>query len=337
MNFVFSDADPALVLTTTKLADHLPGSEAPHVILDEIDTVTRLTAYSDVNVEDDERDHALSLSNSVYVIYTSGSTGRPKGVVVPLGGLGNLLVAMQERFALGPGDRLLAVTTIGFDMAKPEVFLPLISGAAVILADRDVVQNPFVLCRTIVWAGVSVMQATPSLWRGVIAEDAAELRGVRVLVGAEALPADLAASLVECAASVTNLYGPTETTVWSTAAVVDERAAQNPSIGQPIANTQVYVLDARSSPVPQGVVGELYIAGTGLARSYWKRAGLTAERFVACPFGEPGSRMYRTGDRVRWMADGTLQYLGRADYQVKIRGFRIELGEVEAALLRHPG
>jgi amino acid adenylation domain-containing protein len=335
IGFMFADADPVLVLTTAELADRLPASEAPHVVLDEIDTVARLATYPDTNIQDDERDHALSPSNAAYVIYTSGSTGRPKGVVVQLGGLGNLLAAMQEQLALGPGDRLLAVTTVGFDIANLEVFVPLLSGAAVVFAGRDVAADPFALRQTMVSADVSAMQATPSLWRAVVAQGAAELRGVRVLVGGEALPADLAASLVECAASVTNLYGPTETTVWSTMAAVDKPATQDLSIGRPIANTQVYVLDTRLRPVPVGAVGELYIAGAGLARGYWKRAGLTAQRFMACPFGEPGARMYRTGDLVRWTADGQLKYLGRTDHQVKIRGFRIELGEIEAALLRH--
>jgi amino acid adenylation domain-containing protein len=335
IGFMFADADPVLVLTTAELVDRLPASEAPRVVLDKIDTVARLATYPDTNVQDDERAHALSPSNAAYVIYTSGSTGRPKGVVVQLRGLGNLLAAMQEQLALGPGDRLLAVTTVGFDIANLEVFVPLLSGAAVVFAGRDVAADPFALRQTMVSADVSVMQATPSLWRAVVAQGAAELRGVRVLVGGEALPADLAASLVECAASVTNLYGPTETTVWSTMAAVDKPAPQDLSIGRPIANTQVYVLDTRLRPVPVGAVGELYIAGAGLARGYWKRAGLTAQRFMACPFGEPGARMYRTGDLVRWSADGQLKYLGRTDQQVKIRGFRIELGEIEAGLLRH--
>ncbi|MCA1681959.1 MAG: amino acid adenylation domain-containing protein, partial [Actinobacteria bacterium] len=307
------------------------------LLLDQAEIVAALAGYPDINPTDGERLRPLSPVNPAYVIYTSGSTGQPKGVVVSLGGLGNFLAAMQGRLILGPGDRLLAVTTVGFDIAELEIFVPLLSGATVVLADREVAQDPFALRRMIVSAGVSVMQATPSLWRAVIvvAEGAAELRGVRVLVGGEALPPDLAASLVECAASVTNLYGPTETTIWSTVAVVDERAAGNPLIGRPIFNTQVYVLDAGLRPVPPGVVGELYIAGAGLARGYWRRPGLTAERFVACPFGGPGERMYRTGDRVRWTIGGELEFLGRADEQVKIRGVRIEPGEVEAALLRH--
>ncbi|MDQ3764631.1 MAG: amino acid adenylation domain-containing protein, partial [Actinomycetota bacterium] len=335
IGFMLADANPVLVVTTTELADHLPTNKARRVVLNETDTVARLATYPDTNVEDDERDCVLALSNPAYVIYTSGSTGRPKGVVVPLGGLANFLAAVQDQFILGPGERLLAVTTVGFDIANLEIFVPLLNGATVVLAGRDVAADPFALRQMVVSVGVSLMQATPSLWRAVVAEGAAELRGVRVLVGGEALPTDLASSLVECAASVTNLYGPTETTIWSTMAVVDECTARNPSIGRPIANTQVYVLDAKLRPVPVGVVGELYIGGAGLARGYWKRAGLTAQRFVACPFAGPGARMYRTGDLVRWTTDGQLEYLGRADHQVKIRGFRIELGEIEAALLRH--
>ncbi|MGH3907542.1 MAG: non-ribosomal peptide synthase/polyketide synthase, partial [Pseudonocardiaceae bacterium] len=335
IGLMLADADPVLVLTTTDRADHLPAGGVPRVVLDQADVLAQLAALPDTDIENEERHQTTSLSSPAYVIYTSGSTGRPKGVIVQLGALGNFLAAMQERFSLGPGDRLLAVTTVGFDIANLEVFAPLLSGAAVVLASRDVVQDPCALRRMVVSAGASVMQATPSLWRGVVADAVDELAGVRVLVGGEALPADLAASLVERAASVTNLYGPTETTVWSTAATVHERAAQDPSIGRPIANTQVYVLDSELRPVPVGIVGELYIGGAGLARGYWKRTGLTAERFVANPFGEPGSRMYRTGDLVRWTAGGVLQYLSRADSQVKIRGFRIELGEVEAALLRH--
>ena len=335
ISFMLADADPVLLLTTTELADYLPSSEVPQVVLDETDTVARLVAYPDGNVEE-ERHHPLSLSNPAYVIYTSGSTGRPKGVVISLAALENFLAAMQERLALGPGNRLLAVTTVGFDIANLELFLPLLSGAAVVLAGRDVAADPSALRRTVVSAGVSVMQATPSLWRAVVGEGAAELCDLQVLVGGEALPADVAASLMRSAASVTNLYGPTETTIWSTVAMVDERSSRNPSIGRPIANTRVYVLDTKLRPVPVGVVGELYISGAGLARGYWKRPALTAQRFMACPFEGTGSRMYRTGDLVRWTADGELDYLGRTDNQVKIRGFRIELGEIESALQRHP-
>ncbi|MEU1026959.1 non-ribosomal peptide synthetase, partial [Streptomyces sp. NPDC005904] len=234
---------------------------------------------------------------------------------------------------LGSGDRLGAVTTVGFDIAGLELFVPLLSGAAVVVADRETVRDPAALARLVAARGVNVMQATPSLWRALLAEDAAVLSGVRVLVGGEALPADLAQALTASAASVTNMYGPTETTIWSTAWEVGSRL---PRIGRPIANTQVYVLDAALRPVPSGVPGELYIAGEGVVRGYHGRAALTAERFVADPYGPAGSRMYRTGDLVRWSAEGDLEYLSRVDDQVKLRGFRIELGEIETVLAGHP-
>ncbi|MGH3784762.1 MAG: amino acid adenylation domain-containing protein, partial [Pseudonocardiaceae bacterium] len=335
IGFMLADAHPVLVVTMTELVDQLPASEVWRVVLDEADTVAQLGTYPDANVTDDERDGVVSLSNPAYVIYTSGSTGCPKGVVISLGALGNFLTAMQERLVLDLGDRLLAVTTVGFDIANLEIFGPLLGGAAVVMAGREVATDPEALCQTVISAGVTVMQATPSLWRAMVTEGALELAGVRVLVGGEALPADLAAVLADCAASVTNLYGPTETTIWSTVAAVDQHTTRDPSIGRPIANTQAYVLDDVLRPVPVCAVGELYLAGAGLARGYLNRPGLTAERFVACPFGPAGQRMYRTGDLASWSAQGQLKYLGRTDHQVKIRGFRIELGEIEAALLRH--
>ena len=268
VGFMLADARPVLVVTSGAVAARLPAAAGvDQLVLDQADTVARLAGCPDVDPTDGDRARPLSPVNPAYAIYTSGSTGQPKGVVVSFEGLGNFLAAMQEHFILGPGDRLLAVTTVVFDIANLEIFVPLLNGAAVVLANREVAQDPFALRRAIMSAGVSVMQATPSLWRAVVAEGAAELRGVRALVGGEALPPDLAASLVECAASVTNLYGPTETTIWSTVAVVDERSAWDPSIGRPIFNTQVYVLDAGLCPVPPGVVGELYIAGVGLALS----------------------------------------------------------------------
>ncbi|WP_329341307.1 non-ribosomal peptide synthase/polyketide synthase [Streptomyces sp. NBC_01352] len=277
----------------------------------------------------------VPLASAAYVIYTSGSTGRPKGVVVGHAALTNFLHALGERCALTPGERLLAVTTVGFDIAALELYVPLLAGATVVLAGRDTVRDPRALAELIGRAGISVVQATPSLWHAIVDEQASVLSGVRVLVGGEALPADLAASLTRHAVSVTNVYGPTETTIWSTAGAVGTDSARRGSIGRPIANTRVYVLDAALRPVPAGVAGELYIAGAGLARGYLDRPGLTAERFVADPYGTPGTRMYRTGDLVRWSADGELEYLGRVDQQVKVRGYRIEPGEIEAVLLAH--
>ncbi|MFW5419111.1 amino acid adenylation domain-containing protein [Nocardiopsis sp. CNT-189] len=272
---------------------------------------------------------------AAYVLYTSGSTGRPKGVVVPERALLNFLMDMAERFPLGAEDRWLAVTTVGFDISALELYLPLMHGAELVLADRDTVRDPAALADLAERAGATVMQATPTLWRALADERPAVLDRLRVLVGGEALPADLAERLAARAPSVTNLYGPTETTIWSTASRV--RAGEPVDIGAPIANTGAYVLDSALRPVPAGVPGDLYISGEGLARGYAGRPALSAERFVACPFGGPGERMYRTGDVVRRRADGALEYLGRGDHQVKVRGFRIEPGEVEARLNRLPG
>ncbi|MFF8098162.1 amino acid adenylation domain-containing protein, partial [Streptomyces sp. NPDC016675] len=273
---------------------------------------------------------------AAYVLYTSGSTGRPKGVVVSRGALANLLTDMRGRIPLAGGDRLLAVTTVGFDIAGLELFAPLTAGAAVVVAPTGVVHDPDQLRALLTDERVTVMQATPSLWRSVVddAGAAAALAGVRVLVGGEALPVDLADRLTEVAAQVTNVYGPTETTIWSTATTLTEGAPV--TIGQPLANTRVYVLDDHLQPVPAGVPGELYIAGEGVARGYQLRPGLTAERFVADPYGPAGTRMYRTGDVVRWTPEGHLVYLRRADDQVKVRGHRIELGEIETLLTTHP-
>ncbi|WP_307674373.1 non-ribosomal peptide synthase/polyketide synthase [Streptomyces sp. V4I2] len=278
---------------------------------------------------------AVSPHSPAYVIYTSGSTGRPKGVVVGHAALVNFLDSMARLFALTTEDRLLAVTTVGFDIAALELFVPLLAGARVVLADKDTTRDPQALAELIDEAGVSVMQATPSLWRALVDEVPTAPAGLRVLVGGEALPADLADRLLTTARSVTNLYGPTETTIWSTAGEVAGDSASRGSIGRPIGNTRVYVLDAALRPAPAGVAAELYIAGAGLAHGYLDRAGLTAERFVADPYGASGTRMYRTGDLVRWSADGELEYLGRVDQQVKVRGHRIEPGEIEAVLLGH--
>ncbi|HEX3782055.1 MAG TPA: amino acid adenylation domain-containing protein [Pseudonocardiaceae bacterium] len=317
---VLSDAAPALAVVNTATAELLPTT-MPRIVVDEPD--------ADRVAVNRSRCVTPPPDQAAYVIYTSGSTGRPKGVVVSHRAMTNLLMDMRERFPLGPADRLLAVTTVSFDIAVLELFLPLIRGAGVVLATRDQVRDPAMLGELLVTEGVSTMQATPSLWQALVDTDSAVLTGIRALVGGEALPASLARSLRSAADSVLNVYGPTETTVWSSAGVVDEDAV---SIGRPIRNTRIYVLDRSLQPVPPGVSGELYVAGAGLARGYLGRPGLTAQRFVAGPFGAAGERMYRTGDLGRWRADGRLECLGRNDDQVKIRGFRVEPGEVEAVL-----
>ncbi|MEZ3182638.1 amino acid adenylation domain-containing protein, partial [Streptomyces pimonensis] len=340
LELMVAEARPAVVLTTAELAGRVPRGPR-HVLADGPWDAAPADARAHAPAEADAvaPPAAVPGSAAAYVVFTSGSTGRPKGVVVPRSGLANLLLDMAGRAGLGGGDRLLAVTTLGFDIANLELLAPLVAGAAVVVAGPDETRDPARLRRLLLTEGVSVMQATPSLWQAVSAEVAPVLGGVRVLVGGEALPAALARELVASAASVTNVYGPTETTVWSTAAGLsaEDAEAATVTIGRPIAGTAVYVLDAAARPVPPGVVGELYIAGAGLARGYAGRPGPTAERFVADPFGAPGTRMYRTGDLVRWTRDGRLAYAGRADQQVKVRGHRIEPGEIEAVLARQPG
>lgn len=310
------DAQPVVILGTAETA----ASLAPHPVL-----ALNEAALEGVSARPPQV--ARRPEQAAYVIYTSGSTGKPKGVVLTRGNLANFLGAMAVEITLNPADRLLAVTTIGFDIAALELYLPLLAGACSIIAPRAILNHPPALARLITTSGATIMQATPSLWDTLSEADA--LRGLRILTGGEALSHRLAQRLQEVAAEVINLYGPTETAIWSMIQRVEGH--EQPPIGKPIARTQVYVLDSGLMPVPEGVTGELYIAGAGLARGYLNRASLTAERFVADPFGPPGSRMYRTGDLVKF-EEGALQYIGRADTQVKVRGFRIELGEIEAAL-----
>ncbi|MGQ4712493.1 amino acid adenylation domain-containing protein [Streptomyces anulatus] len=340
---MLDDARPVLVLTGDEV---LPGiGSVPRLVLDDEGAVPAdtggagpeaTTRWPATDPAEADRLSPLDPAHPAYVIYTSGSTGRPKGVVVPHAALLNFLTAMGGRFTLGPADRLLAVTTVAFDIHALEIHAPLLVGAAVVLAARSTVRDTEALSALVERTGATLMQATPTLWQALVADRPERLRGLRMLVGGEALPPALAARMRATGRDVTNLYGPTETTVWSTAAEVTDRPGA-PSIGRPVLNTRVYVLDGGLRPVAAGVVGELYVAGAGVARGYLGRPGLSASRFVADPFGGSGGRMYRTGDLVRWSAAGELEYLGRADFQVKVRGFRIELGEVEAVLAGHPG
>ncbi|MDU0156755.1 non-ribosomal peptide synthetase [Bacillus cabrialesii] len=332
ISYMLEDAKPSCIITTEEIAACLPDNLAvPQLVLDQSVTQEVVKRYSP-----DNPNVSVSLAHPAYIIYTSGSTGRPKGVVVTLKSLSNFLLSMQETFSLGEEDRLLAVTTVAFDISALELYLPLISGAQIVIAKKETIREPQALAQMIEYFDINIMQATPTLWHALVTNEPEKLRGLRVLVGGEALPSGLLQALHELHCPVTNLYGPTETTIWSAAAFLEEGLKGVPPIGKPIWNTQVYVLDNGLQPVPPGVVGELYIAGTGLARGYFRRPDLTAERFVADPYGPPGTRMYRTGDQARWRADGSLDYIGRADHQIKIRGFRIELGEIDAVLAKHP-
>ncbi|MDL4817070.1 non-ribosomal peptide synthetase [Actinomadura opuntiae] len=317
VSYMLKDAGALCAVAAPETAALLPD-EADVIVLD-----------GDFTDGDPDADvHEPHPDDLAYVIYTSGSTGRPKGVAVPHRALTNLLARMREEHPLGPGDRWAAVTTIAFDIATLEVLLPLVTGATIVLASRETVRDPAALAR-LLGRGVTHLQGTPSLLGSL---DPAALDGLRIITGGEALPAALAAEMTARARSAANMYGPTETAIYATAAVLPE-----PGIGRPLWNTRAHILDASLRPVPAGVPGELYLSGAQLARGYAGRPDLTAERFVADPYGPPGTRMYRTGDLARWTRDGSIEYLGRTDDQVKIRGFRIEPAEVQAVLAALPG
>ncbi|SEH02914.1 amino acid adenylation domain-containing protein [Nonomuraea solani] len=263
---------------------------------------------------------------AAYVLYTSGSTGRPKGVAVPHAALVNLLTGMEHLLGAGPADVWLGSTSLSFDIAGLELFLPLVTGGRLVLAGDETVRDGTALAGLISASGVTHVQATPSGWNMLLSAGL-DASGLVALAGGEVLPLALARRLRRRAARLFNLYGPTETTIWSTAWEVPAEPGRV-SIGRPIAGTHVHVLDGAGAVAPIGVPGELAIGGAGLALGYLGRPELTAERFV--------NGLYRTGDRVRWLGDGTLEFLGRGDGQVKLRGHRIELGEIETALESHP-
>jgi amino acid adenylation domain-containing protein len=276
----------------------------------------------------------LTSQHLAYVIYTSGSTGAPKGVMIAHSALTNFLRYMQRRPGIAPEDVFLGTTTLSFDIAAVELYLPLMVGAQLRLLKREAVLDGHALVRQLT-QGATLMQATPTSWQMLVESGWQATRGLKALCGGEALGTELARQLVERSGAAWNLYGPTETTVWSLVEEL-ESAGGRVSIGKPIANTQVYILDQQREAAPVGVAGELYIGGDGVGRGYWQRAELTAERFVSDPFAKDhGARMYRTGDQARWLADGRVEFLGRIDHQVKVRGYRIELGEIEARLVEH--
>lgn len=275
-------------------------------------------------------------NDPAYLIYTSGSTGRPKGVRVPHRAVVNFLGSMARKPGLTADDRLLAVTTLSFDIAVLELILPPVVGAQIVLADTETTRDGAALLALLTETETTIVQATPSTWRLLLEAGLPQDRRVKALCGGEALPPDLANSLLRHCRSVWNLYGPTETTIWSTVWRV-RKPGSGIRIGRPIANTQIHVLDERAQPCPIGVPGEIVIGGAGVTLGYHDQPLLTTERFMPDSFcSEPGARLYRTGDLGRWTWTGDLEHMGRLDQQVKLRGFRIELGEIEATLQNHP-
>jgi amino acid adenylation domain-containing protein len=325
LGFMLSDGGVRVLVTQPGLRSQLPPHEATVVVLEGEGEATATAPGFQIGPAD-----------LAYVIYTSGSTGRPKGVQIPHGAVVNFLQAMVREPGLAATDVLLSVTTLSFDIAVLELLLPLVVGARVEIVSSEVGADGLLLAEALRASGATVMQATPATWRMLVDAGWPGQPGLRMLCGGEALPRSLADELLARGGELWNLYGPTETTVWSTVARVP--ADEDPvSIGRPIANTRIYLLDRRGQPVPIGVPGELCIGGAGVAQGYLNRPELTAERFVEDRWGgQPGARLYRTGDLARYRTDGRLECLGRLDHQVKIRGHRVETGEIEAILRQDP-
>lgn len=323
---VLDDAEPVAVLAELEMHGQFATRGFRPLCLADLDRAVDESGEEPDLSRPDER---------AYVLYTSGSTGRPKGVEITHSNLESFLQAMQIHFKPAAKDRFLALTTVIFDIAGLELFLPLTVGACVVMAGSAAVHNCAELRRLIERERVTHIQATPSVWRILLANSELRLDAVHALVGGEALSVELAAKLTERTARVTQLYGPTETTIWSTVMEIDEVGVAPPPIGRPILNTRIYVLDEDRRLAPTGTAGEIYIGGAGVANGYLRRPELTAERFLPDPFSADGARMFRTGDLGRWTEDGLLEFIGRADNQVKVNGHRIELGEIESVLAQH--
>ncbi len=330
-----------------RLADMIGHSDLTLLVVDAerdfgIAAETRiidLTADAAViaSLPDTNLDVIPEASDPAYIIYTSGSTGRPNGVVVSHAALANFLGAMRREPGMSPTDVLAAVTTVSFDIAGLEMYLPLLVGACIVMVPKTVAADGEALSALLVAEQVTVMQATPATWRLLLEAGWQRAPHFVACCGGDVLMPELARSLLERVDVLWNLYGPTETTIWSTLGRVEPGPAPV-TIGRPIANTQIYILDSAGNPTPIGVPGEIWIGGAGVASGYWRNPELTAKKFLPDPFADQERRglIYRTGDRGRWLADGRIVHMGRLDQQLKLRGFRIEPAEIENALALHP-
>ncbi|WP_085694735.1 MULTISPECIES: non-ribosomal peptide synthetase [unclassified Pseudomonas] len=321
---MLQDSQAPILLTERQHAEAFAGHASAVVTLEDLDpnrsaVVTR---------------PPVAALNTAYVIYTSGSTGLPKGVQVPHRAVVNFLRSMTAKPGIGATDRLLAVTSISFDISVLELFLPLVSGASIVLAEREAAADGHALIKLAMAHDATVIQATPSTYWLMLEAGWPSTLKLKALCGGEALAPELADKLLQRTESLWNMYGPTETTIWS---AVGRVTSTHCPIGEPIANTVLRILDESGHLCAIGSPGELHIGGEGVSRGYLNRAELTAQKFVPDPYAsEPGARLYKTGDLVRWLANGDIEFLGRIDNQVKVRGFRIELGEIEQQLDRHP-
>jgi amino acid adenylation domain-containing protein len=324
INYMLEDSQAVVLLTSNKYTGRYE-SNAKELLIEDLWPTLQGYTVTDPQVE-------VNGNDLVYILYTSGSTGMPKGVQIAHHNLVNFLISMQREPGITVNDKLLAVTTISFDIAGLELFLPLLTGAEIILADTATSKDGRALLDIIKKHQVTVMQATPYTWRIMLEAGWDKTSPLKVICGGEALPAELANRLINLATSLWNVYGPTETTVWSTIKKLTA-ADKVISIGRPINNTSVYILDAFLTPLAPGVAGEIHIGGDGVAKGYLNRPELTAEKFIDDPFSKKaGSKMYRTGDLGKFMTNGEIECLGRIDAQVKIRGYRIETGEIEYQL-----
>ncbi|MEA5517931.1 amino acid adenylation domain-containing protein [Limnoraphis robusta] len=332
LNFIIENAQISLILTQTSLNSLRLSVENILNIDEQWSIITKQKA--------DNLYNNIALENLAYIIYTSGSTGQPKGVQISHRALSNFLLGINQTLNGSPSDVLLSVTSLSFDIAALELYLPLIVGARVIIANQKTTTYSQQLQQQINQLNITIMQGTPATWQMLILGGWTGKHNLKILSGGEALDPKLAQQLTQNSQQLFNLYGPTETTIWSSIYQVknQENSDKNSTvfIGRPLANTEFYILDNNLQTVPIGVPGELYIGGVGVARGYFNRADLTAERFLPNPFKNTSERLYKTGDLARYLNDGNVEYLGRLDSQVKLRGFRIELGEIEAVLKQHP-
>jgi amino acid adenylation domain-containing protein len=331
--YMLKDAGANVVVTQAGLTDRIPGEFDGDVLC--VDQINEESVEPPAVESDPQR--------LAYLIYTSGSTGKPKGVAIQHEAVVSFMTTMANEPGITETDVLLAVTTVSFDIAALELFLPLLRGAHVEIVSRDIARDGELLAEAIASSGATVLQATPATWQMLVHARWQGDGKLKMLCGGEALTPSLARDLLQRDGELWNVYGPTEVTIWATALRVTREVLASShgsavSIGAPIGNTTAYILDERENAVPPGVSGELYLGGVQVGQGYWNRPDLTHERFVADPFSsEPGARMYRTGDRCKWRDDGAIEFLGRLDAQVKVRGFRIELGEIESALETYPG
>ncbi len=340
LGYILKDSRANIIVTQSQLKQKAFALFSPPSHVDSSAPKTSVIVldeqWADIEAEEVKEkrlDKKVQPCDLAYVIYTSGSTGNPKGVMIPHRGLTNFLISMAAHPGLQKEDKLLAVTTYCFDIAGLELYLPIIKGAQCHICDARTAKDAAGLKDLIQKIKPTIMQATPSTWVMLFHTGWQNEEDIKILCGGEALPDSLKQHFVRTNSDAWNLFGPTETTIWSTIEHVEKD--QPTTIGKPIANTEIYILDNQNRLTPMGIAGELCIAGDGLAKGYFNKPDLTAEKFIDNPF-KPGSKLYRTGDLARWLADGTIEYLGRMDFQVKIHGFRIELGEIESRLNTHP-